>query len=458
MSFDTLDSRPRTETAPRDNDRQFDSTRLSPAKGSTEAGLSGRFETEHHVATRTAPTREFQKSGRVWRWELRLLERLLDGLGRPPIAIAVWSGEAVSVPGADVHSTVFIHDRGTLWKVLSDPLYQFCTGYCEGRIEVSGNLLDFLRIADRAMLERRGAGYRGHGLSRWFHRSRRNTLAGSRENIHQHYDLGNEFYRLWLDTNLLYTCAYYARPEMTLEQAQIAKMDHVCRKLELKPGNEVIEAGCGWGGLALFMAKRYGVRVRAYNISHEQIRYAREWARTEGLSDRVEFVEEDWRNISGRCDAFVSVGMLEHVGPENYSLLGDVIHRCLKDDGRGLIHTIGCNAPRRLDKWTQRHIFPGAQPPSLSQMAQIFEPHGLSVLDVENLRLHYARTLEHWLKRYEQREEEVRAMFDEEFVRTWRLYLTSSIAAFESGWLQLFQVVFAPGTSNSVPWTREHLY
>jgi cyclopropane-fatty-acyl-phospholipid synthase len=198
--------------------------------------------------------------------------------------------------------------------------------------------------------------------------------------------------------------------------------------------------------------------VRAFNISREQVAYARERAAREGLSGQVEYVEDDYRNISGRFDAFVSVGMLEHVGVANYEALGAVIRRALQGRGRGLIHSIGRNYPAPLQPWIEKRIFPGAYPPSLGEMMGIFEPSNLSILDVENLRLHYARTLRDWLVLYENASERVRQMFDEKFVRMWRLYLAGSVAAFTTGTLQLFQVVFAPGESNDVPLTRAHLY
>ena len=257
---------------------------------------------------------------------------------------------------------------------------------------------------------------------------------------------------------MVYTCAYFPSQTATLEEAQNAKLDHVCRKLGLKPGESVVEAGCGWGALALHMARHYGVTVKAYNISKEQIAYARERAHAEALDQQVEFIEDDYRNIRGEFDAFVSVGMLEHVGTEHYPELGAVIDRSLKENGRGLIHSIGRDYPRPMDAWTERHIFPGACPPSLSQMMQIFEPHGFSVLDVENLRLHYARTLEHWLERYDAAGERVRKCSIRTFVRTWRLYLAGSIAAFRPGDMQLFQVSFTRSGHNQIPWTRQHLY
>jgi cyclopropane-fatty-acyl-phospholipid synthase len=257
---------------------------------------------------------------------------------------------------------------------------------------------------------------------------------------------------------MAYTCAYYPTAAASLEQAQIAKMDHVCRKLQLKPGDSVVEAGCGWGSLALHMASRYGARVRAFNISREQVAYARERAKQQGLEERVEFIQDDYRNISGRYDVFASIGMLEHVGRENYTELGRVVRRSLNACGRGLIHSIGRNRPGLLHPWIVRRIFPGAYAPSLGEMMQIFEPSGLSVLDVENIRLHYALTLRHWLDRYRAAEDRVRKMFDDTFVRMWRLYLAGSVAGFETGTLQLFQVLFTTPENNRIALTRQHLY
>jgi cyclopropane-fatty-acyl-phospholipid synthase len=393
------------------------------------------------------------------RWERWLLRQTLAAVGSPPVAISLEGGERLVDPEPRTApvARVVIRDRGTLWRLMFDPIFQFGEAYATGRLRVEGDLLELLLLLDRSLSKAPRLGWFGRALSKWVHGPRRNTLAGSRDNIHHHYDIGNDFYRLWLDARLLYTCAYFPAPTVTLEQAQDAKMDLVCRKLRLRRGETVVEAGCGWGALALHMARHYGVTVRAFNISREQISAARTQAKSEGLEQRVEFVEDDWRNINGRCDAFVSVGMLEHVGLENYRLLGDVIHRCLHPRGRGLIHSIGQNLPKPFDPWAERRIFPGAYPPTLAQMTRIFEAHNFSVLDVENLRLHYALTLRHWLARYERSVETVRAMFDEQFVRMWRLYLTASVAAFETGGLQLFQVVFAPGLNNEIPWTRDYL-
>jgi len=387
------------------------------------------------------------------RW---LLSSMMDALPRCGFAAMLWDGTTL---GEQTGLRVIFRDRAALWQVARNPLVQFGDLYSVGRIEVEGDLVVFLERLYRAM----AAGRRGRDSAWWWlwqdQRPRAGSLTGARENIHHHYNLGNDFYRLWLDGEAMqYTCAYYPAPGMTLAAAQRAKMDHVCRKLRLRSGQRVIEAGFGWGGFALHMARHYGVSVRAYNISSEQVRYARAWAAREGLAERVEFIEDDYRNIRGHCDAFVSVGMLEHVGVENYAALGNVIGRCLSANGLGLIHSIGRNAPGRMNGWIERRIFPGAYPPSLGEMMRIFEPLRFSVLDVENLRLHYAQTLRDWRARYTANLETIRAMYDESFTRAWDLYLAGSIAAFSAGTLQLYQVVFARGTNNAVPTTRGDLY
>ena len=389
--------------------------------------------------------------------EKLLLTRMMRAIGDPPLQIVLWNGQEVSTHDGNAVAQIFIRDRGALLKLITDPELNFGEMYAAQRIEVRGNLLDFLAAVYRTWPFRRN-GHIGKMLLAPLNDARRNTLLGSRRNIQHHYDIGNDFYRLWLDERMLYTCAYFPDQNTSLEDAQLAKMDHVCRKLRLQAGEKVIEAGCGWGALAIHMAKHYGVTVQAYNISREQISFARQRAQAEGLDGRVEFIEDDYRNVQGKFDAFVSVGMLEHVGTENYAALGEVIDRSLKDDGRGLIHSIGLNFPRPMDAWTERHIFPGANPPSLAQMMQIFEPYDFSVLDVENLRLHYARTLEHWFQRYEDNIDRVTGMFDQEFARAWRLYLAGSLTAFKSGGMQLFQVVFNRSGNNQIPWTRQYLY
>jgi cyclopropane-fatty-acyl-phospholipid synthase len=391
------------------------------------------------------------------RW---LMRKILGMVGDPPFQVVLGRDEIrpVSSNGSKSSPRVVIADRATLVKLALDPEVSFGDAYSEGRIDVNGDLVAFLEELMRAMQKSHKAGFYARLTSWWLDLIHDNTARGSRNNIHRHYDLSNDFYKLWLDKRMVYTCAYFPTASASLEEAQVAKMDHVCRKVRLKPGDKVVEAGCGWGALALHMAKHYGVTVRAFNISTEQIAFAREQAKRQGLSGQVEFVEDDYRNISGEHDVFVSVGMLEHVGLGHYEEFGRTIHRTIGDWGRGLVHFIGRNAPHPFSPWIRKRIFPGAYAPALTEAARIFEPWNFAVLDVENLRMHYAKTLEHWLSRFEGSVEKVSQMFGPQFVRAWRLYLAGSIAGFRSGSLQLFQIAFAGAHCHEIPWTRAHLY
>jgi len=369
--------------------------------------------------------------------------RIRMELGTPAKAMSVCR----TLPG------IHLQGRKTLIALLLSPEMNFGDLYSDGQIEVEGDLvraLEALYQAPDRMITRL--------ISRWLSWVQSNDLRDARRNIHHHYDIPTDFYKLWLDPELVYTCAYFRDEQAELEEAQKAKMDMVCRKLWLRPGEKVVDAGCGWGALSLYMARHYGVQVKAFNISREQIEFARDRAKREALTSRVEFIEDDYRNIAGRFDAFVSVGMLEHVGRENYRTLGDVIHRTIGDTGRGLLHFIGKNRPQPFSAWIRKRIFPGAYTPAVSEVRDVLEPNDFSLLDVENLRLHYARTLECWLDRYEQSFDQVAERFGRNFARMWRLYLAGSIAGFRVGTLQLFQLVFAGRACNTQPLTRAHLY
>jgi len=387
-----------------------------------------------------------------------LIRSIMKKAGNPRLSIRLWDGDEFWVTADRPVACMEFRNRRAVRKLLASPSVGFGECYSQGLIEVHGDFLAFANEVTRAIRNKQNRSYHGPRLGSMLHALRRNSQNRSKHNVHHHYDLGNDFYRMWLDERMVYTCAYYDTPSATLAEAQLAKLDHVCRKLDLQPGQAVIEAGCGWGALALHMAEHYGVRVSAYNISESQLGWAREQAAARRLDGRVEFILDDYRNIEQRCDRFVSVGMLEHVGRANYRTLGELVDRCLKPDGLALVHSIGRSHPRKTDAWIRKYIFPGGHIPSLGEMAAVFEPNRFTVLDVENLRLHYARTCAAWLANFEAVANEVADMYSEEFVRMWRLYLAGSSAGFESGTLQLYQLVFAPGSNNTVPWTREYQY
>ncbi|MEQ9364453.1 MAG: cyclopropane-fatty-acyl-phospholipid synthase family protein, partial [Leptospirales bacterium] len=236
--------------------------------------------------------------------------------------------------------------------------------------------------------------------------------------------------------------------------------DLVCRKLRLQPGDKVVEAGCGWGGLGLHAARKYGVNIRSYNISQQQIAFARNKAERLGVKN-VEYVLDDYRNIGAdgkTYDKFVSIGMLEHVGVENYAKLYDIVARVVNPRGLALIHSIGREASAATDPWLEKYIFPGSRMPALSEMVGPVEVAGrpLHVVDIENLRYHYALTLDHWAARLEAHEERIRAQYSESFYRMFRMYLHASAAGFRWGGIQLFQMLLCNGYDNEEPPTRHH--
>jgi cyclopropane-fatty-acyl-phospholipid synthase len=383
-------------------------------------------------------------------WLAEALRAKLEAVG---VRLRLWTG-ALPYRGPGEIGELVVHDFGTLFGLVFRPELYFGEAYTAGRLDVHGDLEAVIEALNHlspapSIVER---------IAAWLSWSA-NSLSVARRNVQHHYDLGNDFYEGWLDGEMVYTCAYYEHPEMSLDAAQAAKLDLVCRKLRLQPGETVVEAGCGWGALALHMARRFGVRVKAFNVSREQIAFARDRARREGLAGQVDFIDDDYRNVRGTFDAFVSVGMLEHVGKQHYSTLGRTIARTVRGGGRGLLHFIGRDAPRPLNAWVRRRIFPGAYTPTLAEvMTGVLMPAGMSVLDVENLRLHYARTLRHWAERFATIGDEVRDRYGEEFRRAWELYLAGSEASFATGSMQLFQIVFATAGSQPPYWTRAEIH
>jgi cyclopropane-fatty-acyl-phospholipid synthase len=395
---------------------------------------------------RDQPAASVRHSGRIDRWLVAHLQR---SIAPAAVRLELWDGSSPYHDSATPLGSLVIHDRRTLIGLALHPDLQFGESYMAGRLEVRGPLEPVVEALTR--LSQPHATWRDRLTP-----TLPNTLSASRRNVHSHYDLGNDFYQLWLDRHLVYTCAYYANEQMSLDQAQLAKLDLVCRKLRLRRGERVLETGCGWGALALHMARHYGVHVRAFNLSPEQLSFARERAVREGLTDRVEFIDEDYRNVTGQYDAFVSVGMLEHVGLRHLQTAAAVLRRTIRPDGgRGLLHFIGRDVPIPLNAWVRRRIFPGAYTPTIAEVAtHTLAPAGMSIIDIENLRLHYARTLAHWSERFALVKDRVRQAYGDEFQRAWELYLAGSQAAFATGWMQLFQILFVPRGSAPPSWTR----
>jgi cyclopropane-fatty-acyl-phospholipid synthase len=265
----------------------------------------------------------------------------------------------------------------------------------------------------------------------------RNTLKGSSKNIEAHYDLGNEFFSLWLDKKMQYTCAIYPGIGSGLDEAQENKLDIICRKLNLQSADTLVEAGCGWGGLALHAAQNYGCKVLSFNISKEQIKYARQKAQEAGIrQSQIQYILDDYRNIPlhvDQCDKFVSIGMFEHIGKENYSRFYGVINQVLKPGGLALVHSVSRIRPDKVNAWMDKYVFPGIYVPSLSEMilpVENIKSSRLHIVDVENLRYHYALTLDDWAKKFEENIEIIKKDYPESFVRMFRFYLHGAAAGF----------------------------
>jgi cyclopropane-fatty-acyl-phospholipid synthase len=284
-----------------------------------------------------------------------------------------------------------------------------------------------------------------------------NDRQASRRNVAHHYDISNDLYRLFLDEDLQYSCAYFARPDMTLDEAQGAKRAHIAAKLLLKPGMRVLDIGCGWGGLALELAARHGVEVLGVTLSQEQIALARERAEAAGLAGQVTFSLTDFRDVQGPFDRIVSVGMFEHVGSPHYREFFAQVRRLLKDDGVALLHSIGRRTPpATTNAFTRKYIFPGGYIPSISETVAAIEKAALWVTDVEVLRLHYAETLRHWRVRFVAARATVLKSYDERFFRMWEYYLASAELAFRHGGQMVFQMQLAKDV-DSVPIVRDYM-
>jgi len=284
------------------------------------------------------------------------------------------------------------------------------------------------------------------------------TLIQSPKNISHHYDRGNDFYRLWLDESMTYSCAYFRSENDTLEQAQQQKYEHICRKLQLKKDDTLIDVGCGWGGMLIYAAKNYQVSGVGCTLSEPQVQFAKERIDQEGLQDRITVLKQDYREIDGAFDKFVSIGMFEHVGKKFLPQFMEKTRSLLKKGGIGVLHYIGKEKPFAGDPWTMKYIFPGGYIPVLDETVRAMGKADFIPIDIENLRLHYARTLDEWSKRFETHIEKIRSRFDESFVRMWRMFLNGSSAGFRYGNSRLHQITFTNGLNNSLPITRENLY
>ena len=379
-----------------------------------------------------------------------------------PLRLRLWDGHEFNF-GPTPSVTIVVKDPTLVAQFTHPSLDLLGSAFVEGRLELEGSISEAIRVCDelsQALVD----DDENTPPPRVYH-----DKATDAESISYHYDLSNDFYQLWLDQDMAYSCGYFETGEESLDEAQQAKFRLLCRKLRLKPGEYLLDVGCGWGGLARFAAREYGVKVFGITLSKEQLKLARERVNAEGLQDKVDLQLLDYRDLpqDGRFDKIVSVGMFEHVGHANLREYCEILSRAVREGGlvmnHGITskHTDGRQVGRGAGDFIDRYVFPNGELPHLSMMTAEISEAGLEVVDVESLRLHYARTLEHWSQRLENKLDAAAKQVPEQALRIWRLYLAGCAYAFAHGWINIDQILATkPHTDGSLelPPTRADIY
>lgn len=373
--------------------------------------------------------------------------------------VIFWDGRVHDF-GTGKDFTLRIKNREALRKIFLDTSLGFGESYMNGDIEVEGDLREVVRVGllsgqvdektRRSLLN-----------SLMLNILQRNSKKKDRQSISYHYDLGNDFYRLWLDRKMLYSCAYFKNDSLSLEQAQNEKINLCCRKLQLKKDERLLDIGCGWGSLLITAAKNFGIEGVGITLSQEQLAYGREQIVNEGLQDKVhlEYLDyRDLRQLNQSFDKVVSVGMFEHIGKANMKLFLENVQAVLRPTGLLLLHTIGKTVEEPTNSWIRKYIFPGSYLPDLGSILNNCTSLGFNFIDCENMRLHYSKTLDSWSDRFEKNEGKIRSMFDDRFIKMWRFYLAGCSAMFKLGYIHLFQLLFSAGVRNDLPLTREWMH
>jgi cyclopropane-fatty-acyl-phospholipid synthase len=379
-----------------------------------------------------------------------------------PLRLKLWDGHELDL-GPTPSVTIFVKDPQLVSDFSHPSLDLLGSAFVEGRLDMEGSISEVMRVCDE-LTQALGDEDQEGGPTRCPH-----DKATDAASISYHYDVSNEFYQLWLDKEMVYSCAYFKTGNESLEQAQQDKFHHLCRKLRLKPGEYLLDVGCGWGGLARFAAREYGAKVFGITLSREQLELAKIRVKAEGLEDQVDLQLLDYRDLpqDGRFDKVVSVGMFEHVGHANLALYAQCLFGAVKEGGLVMNHGItakhidGRPVGRGAGEFIGRYVFPNGELPHVSRISADISEAGLEIVDVESLRLHYAKTLEHWSSRLETHLEQAAAMVPEQTLRIWRLYLAGCAYGFAHGWINLHQILAVKPRADGghdLPWTRADIY
>jgi cyclopropane-fatty-acyl-phospholipid synthase len=390
--------------------------------------------------------------------EKALFNRVLKLIKVGGIHVQYWDGTEFTFGAEQAWFTLRINHPRAIRAMARNMTVGFGEAYMKGEIEVIGNLAEVGHLVG----ENQKAFNKLAVLDKIsFKRLKRNNKHNQRKHIAHHYDLGNDFYKLWLDSSMAYSCAYFKNPTDSLETAQIQKIDQLLKKLQLKPGMTLLDIGSGWGELLIRAVQDYGVIAHGITLSEEQYQYCTKRVKDLGLSGNLTFELINYQDLAKKAkqfDRIISVGMYEHVGEHNQKDYFRAVHTLLKDGGISVLHSITNQKPAKSDPWIDKYIFPGGYLPAVETIAHIWPQYGFQLLDYENLRLHYAMTLREWTKRFEANETTIIKMYGDEFYRMWKLYLAGSESGFRWGDLGLSQFVFSKGVNNDLPLTRDHLY
>lgn len=385
------------------------------------------------------------------------IKEFLTKLDSNPFQVKLWDGEEFLVgQGEPIFKVCFNNPISKKDLLTSTSLY-LGEAYMRKDIEISGDLLLALDTLFSCQKDHFHTNF--SKLGKIFHKA--GNEKKQKSEVCYHYNLGNDFYSLWLDKTFSYSCAYFKNENDTLYEAQMNKIHYILKKLQLSEGETLLDIGCGWGYLLIEAAKKYNVKGTGITLSEEQYKKFQERIEQEGLEDYLEVKLMDYRDLehSGMSfDKIVSVGMLEHVGREHYDLYLKNVNSVLKPKGLFLLHYISGLTESPGDAWIKKYIFPGGVCPSLREIIDLFPKYDFYTLDVESLRRHYTKTLIEWYKNFDKQRDTVKGMFGEEFVRMWDLYLTSCAACFNNGVIDLHQILISKGVNNDIQMTRAYMY
>jgi len=383
---------------------------------------------------------------------------------RLPLSLTLWNGKIIQ-SGDRPELRLTVRSPSGLLSLIKPSLGKIARSYVEGDLDLEGDIRKSVRIGEQLVAGDAGTYRRRANFWKWW----RHTRPADRKAIQHHYDVGNEFYGLWLDKNRVYSCAYFRKSDDSLDLAQEQKLEHICRKLDLQPGERFLDIGCGWGGLILWASQHYGVNALGVTLSDEQHAYATERIRALGLESRCQVRVMDYRDVpeDQPYDKIASVGMFEHVGKRHLPAYFGKIYRLLKPGGMVMNHGITTNSLEDAElgsgigDFVDQYVFPGGELVHVSRVLGEMSQQGLEAWDAECLRPHYAKTLWAWVNRLEANKEEARRIVGEKRYRTWRIYMAGSAHAFDRGWISIFQILGTKALANGSvphPLTREHVY